>query len=349
MTASMRILFALLCFFIASMTHAQLGGKTVFNSLNIYGSARVAALGGNVIAIKDGDINVVAANPALLDSAVSGKFALSYVDYYAKTGMGYAAYAWAPKKSRWTFASTFQYINYGEQDRLDALGNNIGQFSAGDYNLILAAGYQVDSLWSVGANLKTIYSTLDSYYSVANAIDIGATYHKPSKKLTVSAVVRNIGYQWRAYSTGARDKLPLELQIGLTKQPRHAPFRFSVIAGNLQQWDLSYTNPNATVTTDPTTGQTTVVKTKFPMADNLMRHMIFGTEILLHKGFQLRLGYNYLRRQELKLANRPAFAGFSLGLGIQVRKIHLSYGRAIYHASGPANHLTISTDLSQWF
>lgn len=328
---------------------AQLGGKTVFNSLNIYGSARVAAMGGTYISTKDGDINLVAANPALIDSSVNGKLALSYVDYYAKTNMGYAGYARSLGKNKLTCAATMQFISYGNMDRLDALGNNIGEFSAGDYNLTLGVGYQVDSLWSIGANLKTVYSSLDTYYSLANALDFGVVYNKPSKRFSAAMLIRNVGMQWRTYVKGTRDKLPFEILIAMTKKPENAPFRFVVTAGNLQQWDLTYDNPNAVVITDPTTGVSTVQKPRFEFGDKLMRHIVVGTEILLGPNFHVRLGYNYLRRQELKLADKPATSGISFGLGMKIKRFNLSYGRAIYHVAGPSNHLTLSTDLDLWY
>ena len=139
------------------------------------------------------------------------------------------------------------------------------------------------------------------------------------------------------------------MQIGICKRPRHAPFRFHLIASNLQKWDLTYTNSNAAVVTDPVTGQVIETKAKFEFGDKLMRHMTIGTEVLLGENFTINIGYNYRRRQELKMPDRPATAGVSFGFGMKVKKFNLSYGRAIYNASGPSNHLTISTQLGQWF
>jgi hypothetical protein len=92
-----------------------------------------------------------------------------------------------------------------------------------------------------------------------------------------------------------------------------------------------------------------VQKAKFEFGDKLMRHMVVGTEILLGPNFNIRLGYNYLRRQELKLADKPATSGISFGLGMKIKRFNLSYGRAIYHVAGPSNHLTLSTDLDLWY
>jgi hypothetical protein len=326
---------------------AQLGGTTVFNSLNIYGSARVAAMGGNYLAIKDGDINVVAANPSLLDSAVNGKLAMSYVDYYAGSNFGYASYGNSLRNRKWTTGHTLQFLSHGTMDETDGLGNVLGEFSAAEYILTNSIAYQYDSLWSLGASVKAIYSNLADYYSLGLATDLAATFHQPRRKLAASLVWRNLGYQLITFSEDNRESLPGELQFGFTKQLKHAPFRFSLVLENLQKWNLRFDNPNAPVVTDPVTGEV-IEDNTWEFGDNLMRHVIVGTEVILSRNFNVRIGYNYRRRQELKLPDRPATAGFSYGFGMRVRRFSIDYGRAIFHAAGPANHFTVSTSFGQY-
>ncbi len=339
---------ACLCSILCALSvQAQLGGTTVFNALNIYGSARVAAMGGSYIAIKDGDVNVIATNPSLLDSTVSNKLAFSYVDYYARTNMGYAAYAHSIGSKRWTLGGTMQYLNHGKMDETDGLGNVIGQFSASEYALTTGISCQFDSLWSIGGNLKILYANFAQYYSLASAVDIAATYYKPRRNFTAAFVLRNVGYQFVTFSEDNREKLPVELQIGISKKLRHAPFRFSLVAENLQQWNLAFENPNRTVITDPVTGEA-IQEKKWEFGDNLMRHLVLGSEVFIGQNFIIRVGYNYRRRQELKLPEKSGAIGFTYGLGVRVSRFHISYGRAIYHAAGPSNHFTVSTDMSKW-
>jgi len=323
---------------------AQLGGQTIFNSLNIYGSARVAAMGGSYLAIKDGDINVIAANPSLMDSTVSGKFSMSYVDYFAGSNFGYASYARSLRNKDLTIGGTLQFLSHGKMDETDGLGNKLGEFSASEYVLTTGLAWQYDSLWSLGANVKAIYANFANYYSMGAALDFAATFYQPRRKFAASLVWRNVGYQFVTFSEGNREQLPAELQLGITKQLRHAPFRFSLVAENLQQWDLRFDNPNTPVVRDPVTGEVITGNT-WEFGDNLMRHLVIGTEILLSKNINARIGYNYRRRQELKLPDRPATAGLSYGFGVRIKRFAIDYGRAIYHAAGPANHFTVSTNL----
>ena len=345
MTAN-RLLFLWMSLLSSLGLSAQIGGNAAFSSLNIQGSARVAALGGNIISIKDGDINLVATNPALIDSTIHGKLALSYVDYFDGINLVYASYAHKLKNPRTTFSGIFQYISYGQMAELDGLGNEIGQFSAGDYALVTGIGHQVDSLWSIGANWKNVFSSLGSYNSYATAFDFGATYQKASRNFSAGFVLKNVGIQVVTFNDSIREKLPIELQVGISKRPRHAPFRFSLTFENLQKWNLRYEDPNARVVTDPVTGEV-IEDNTWEFGDNLMRHVVIGTEFLLSDNFHIQIGYNYRRRQELKLADKPATAGLSFGLGLNLKRFSMAYGRAVYHAAGPSNHLTLSLRLHQ--
>ena len=332
--------------FISCLGQAQLGGTTVFNSLNIPSSARVAAVGGNLIAVNDDDINLAIYNPSLLDSAMTGQAALSYVNYFAKTNFGFASYAKHVENIA-TFGATVQYFNYGKFDETDVNGDVIGEFNAGDIGLTIGAGIPIDTNYSIGANVKVLYSALESYYSVGAAIDLAATYNNEDRRLTAALVMKNIGYQLVAYNVSDREKLPFEIQLGISKRLKHAPFRFSIIAEFLQQWDLTYVNPNEVAVIDPITGET-INQGGFEFGDKLMRHMVFGGEILLGDNLSAQFGYNYRTRQEMKISNKPGTAGLSWGLGVGIKRFNFSYGNAKFHLAGASHHFTVTTRLSDW-
>lgn len=320
------------------LSQAQIGGTTIFNSLDIQPSARVAAMGGSFNAVKDGDIQLASVNPSLIDSSMAGNIAVSYVDYFAKTNFGNASYAHKIRPGL-TAAASVLYIGHGKMDEYDSFGNNTGTFNAGEFSLILGAGYAVDSLWTVGVNLKTLYANIAEYSSLGLAVDLAATYHRPEKNFTATFVMRNAGVQLKTFTPGQREKFPFEFQMGLSKKPIHAPFRFSVMVDNLQKWDLTYVNPNGSVTVDPLTGEL-VEDRKFEFGDKLMRHITAGAEFILSDNFQVQGAYNYRRRQELKLEDKPGMTGFSFGLSFRIKRFQLAYGRAIYHLAGPSNHFT---------
>ena len=50
---------------------------------------------------------------------------------------------------------------------------------------------------------------------------------------------------------------------------------------------------------------------------SLANHFIFQAEILINKNVHLRTGFDYHRRQELKLEQLPGLSGFTFGLGFK--------------------------------
>lgn len=318
---------------------AQLGGQAAFRILDIPNSARASALGGNYIAVYDNDINLGLFNPALLNASMGRQVALSYLPYFDGINIGYAGYAHHFDSLGATFSGSVQYVDYGTFLRTDESGTELGEFRAGEYVLQVGGGMPVDSLFSVGANLKFITSNLDTWNSTAWAVDLGGVFHKRSLGLTVAAMVRNIGYQTSTF-TGTREKLPLQVQLGTTYKFKHAPFRLGLMFEQLQQWDLTYEDPNATVQIDPITGE--VIEDRVTRFDKLMLHVVPSVEVLLSENFMLRVGYNYRRRQEMVLPDKPALTGVSFGVGLKLSKFHLSYGYSQLNLAGISNTITLA-------
>jgi hypothetical protein len=164
---------------------------------------------------------------------------------------------------------------------------------------------------------------------------------------TISAasfVLKNVGMQLVTYRESSREKLPLELQIGISKRPKNAPFLFHIAYENVQKWNVKYTDPNATIIVDPLTGLPVEERT-WEFGDLLMRHLVIGTEIILGSNVRIGLGYNYRQRKELSIPNRPATAGLSFGTTVNLKKFQLSYARSIYHVAGGSNHITFTTSI----
>lgn len=324
---------------------AQLGGQDAFRVLAIPSSARASALGGNYIAVKDNDINLGIFNPGLLNRDMGRQVALSYLPYFEGIKIGYASYAHHFDSLATTFSGTVQYVDYGSFRRTDEVGNEIGDFRAGEYVVQLGAGRAIDSLFSIGANVKLITSSYETYSSTAFALDLGGVFHKPSKGVTVAALLRNIGRQTSTF-TNRREDLPFEVQVGVTYKFRHAPFRLGLMLEQLQQWDLTYEDPNAQVQIDPTTGQP--IEKKVTNAKKALLHTVPSAEVLLSRNFMLRVAYNFRRREELVIPDKPSAVGLSFGLGLKVSKLHLSYGFSQLHLAGISNTITLAVRFSDF-
>jgi len=343
------LLFITSFLFLTSATiQAQIGGKSTYKFLNLPNSPRVAALGGNFVAISDNDLAVGLNNPSMISKEMHNGLSLNFVDYFADINYGFASYSRTYEKYG-SFAATMQYLNYGRftyTDETGVLDENAGEFTGNEMAFVLGWGRRLDSLFSIGANLKAISSSLESYNSFGMAVDVAGSYHARSG-FTASLVARNIGRQLSTYTPGNHEPLPFEIQFGISKKLKHLPFRYSILLTNLQKWDLTYVDP-AEETVDPFTGEVKTKSKAGEFADKAFRHVVIGGEFVPSRNFSFRLGYNYQRRQEMKVDSKKGTVGFSWGFGFRVSKFNFSYARSAYHLSGSPNMLSIAFNLSDF-
>jgi hypothetical protein len=343
-----KYLFLFLPFFCLQNAFSQIGGKYIYSFLDLPIPARTAALGGNSIAVKDDDISTTFQNPALLASSTSDQVAFSFIKYLGDIKYGYVAYGKSIKNVG-HFAAGMQQVGYGSFSQRDEYGNEIGFFHANDYCFNLAYAYDRDSLFTYGVALKTIYSKYAQYSSVGNAMDFGVTFHKRRNQITVSAVIKNVGYQWKTYTGNKRENLPINAQIGASFKVPKAPFRLIATYDHLNTWDLTYTDPNnPPATEDPFTHEPIKQHPFKKNMDKLARHFIFANEIIITKNFNLRVGFNYKRRQELILTDKQGIAGFSFGIGFKISKFQFSYAYSQYSPVFASNHFSITTNLASF-
>ena len=83
---------------------------------------------------------------------------------------------------------------------------------------------------------------------------------------------KNLGGQLKAYDN-EYEKMPIDLQLGVTKRFANAPFRVSATLVNLNHWDSS-----------------------------LRDHAVVGADILLSESLWIGAGYNFRRANEMKIS-----------------------------------------------
>lgn len=324
---------------------AQEGGSGVYSFLEIPASARIAAMGGTFITVKDNDLNTALQAPSLLNSSMNNSLSLSGVSYVDGVKFGDAGYVRDFGKFG-TYMASMHYAAYGQFLETDEFGNINGTFHASDYALTISGGYQFNPKFSFGAAFKTIYSDYYIYNAFGAAIDLSATFADTLNHFTATFVFRNAGVQFKNYIQDNNESLPAEALIGISKRLIHTPLRFSLTYRHLEKFDLSYSDPYNLGDVDPVTGEPGIKSINF--FNKLSRHFIIGTEILLSKNFNLRVAYNFQRRREMTIDTRPGLVGFSMGVGLKVSKFIISYGRGNFHIAGGANHFSITTNLSEF-
>lgn len=316
------------------LAFCQLGGRRSFEFLSIHADTRTVALGGVNVSGGGEDINMFFNNPGSLNPEMQGQLTLQEGFYYANINITRAGLANVFKKTgTWGFG--IQHVGYGEIDSYDPSGADLGQFKAGESMLVIGNGQQAGN-FRFGINLKMAYSKIGSYHAMALLFDIGGMFIHPSQELTLGMKIKDLGFLLQDYTPSSGSNLPFDLQIGTTFKPRHMPFRFSITAYNLYLGDILYADI-AAGDEEPGT------------FSRIFGHFNFGTELILNKNVNLRAGYNYLIRHELRLEQKIGGAGLSFGLMIKVKTFEFSYSRAIYHVAGGINYLGITSNLSSLY
>jgi hypothetical protein len=330
------------------ISFGQPGGKA-FQFLEITNSARIAALGGDAVAIHDDDPELAYHNPSMLNRDMHHHLALNYVKYFAGTNYGYASAA-AKLGQKGTIAGGIHYLNYGAFEGADENSLLTGKFRAADYSVNVMYSRPVDSLITFGFTVKTIYSDYEMYNSTALAIDAGVTYYNPDSKFTAGLVLRNLGLQVDAYyPNGGHEPLPFNIALGISQSLRYAPLTFFVVANHLEKWDLTYKiAEDETDNTALINGESSSKSNFDIFTDKFMRHILIGAEFNIGNNLMVRAGYNYRRRQELKINDKPGMVGFSWGIGVKVSKFRISYGRATYHLAGGTNQFSFGMNLDEF-
>ncbi len=344
------LLLSLVLMFLSTGISAQIGGINTYEFLNLSSSARISGLGGNLISVRDDDVNLAYANPSLLNDSMHQQLAFSHSFHVAGINFGYAAYGHHVDKWNTTFQVGIQYVNYGEFNRTNELGEIEGTFKASENAIVLGAAYPVYDRLAVGANVKFITSSFESYNSTGLATDVAAIYYDTASNFNATIVFKNIGTQLSTYSADNFEPLPFEIQVGISKRLRYLPFRFSIVYHHFDRWNILYDDPNQEEATLTFGEAPTEASESSIFFDNLFRHFIFGGEFLLGKkdNLRLRVGYNHFMRKELSLEDFRSLAGFSFGFGMKINRFRLDYANTTFHLGHAMHHLSIATNLREF-
>ena len=320
-------------------------GLNSFSFLNSIYSARSAGLGSNLITISDKDLGLSVENPALLNQDHVRSIQLNQAFLPSGVQVGMLCYAFKSKYG--IFSPIIRFQNYGSFDGTDELGNTTNTFSAIDYSLGMNYSHTVSKTLKIGLGISLIGSHLESYSSLGIHSTMGATFTHPKQHLSAAFIVKNIGYQFISFANTERAPLPTEVQAGMSYKLKHAPFRISLLGHQLNHWKILYQDPNLQPTIDALSGDTIPVS-KPGFGKNLASHFSYTLELLASENLEFRTGFNYFRREQMKLLDRPGLSGFSFGIGIQLKKIKFDYGILIVSTAGANHYIGISTNFDNW-
>lgn len=321
------------------------GGLGVYNFLKLPVSARNAALGGGLYAVRENDPALALMNPSLLNPSLHTGTAINIVDYFSDALYGNLNYI-HHFKNVGTFNFGFNFVSYGSFEGYDVFGNETGKFSAGDYALLAGYGKEfIDSTFSMGMNIKWIFSKYESYFSAGLGVDLAAAYYSFRHDLALTLLISNFGSQFNSYAD-TREKLPFEIQLGFSQKLKHLPVRYNITLQRLQRWNLYHYDPSDPFTPiDYSTGDKKPLSTGKKFAENLFRHVVLGLEILPMEYLSFQVSYNYNTRQEMRIYNRRGVAGLAYGVGLHIHHVHLYYARSHGSMASVPNHFTLMTNV----
>lgn len=313
----------------------------MYQFLNLGVSPRQVALGGKVITNYDYDPTQGLFNPASINWEMDNQLSVNYNNYLGDVNYGTAAYAYLWDRRTQVLHMGVTYINYGKFDGYDEQGNPTDTFSGGE--VALSVGHARNLAFTnfhFGANVKLISSKLEQYQSFGVALDLGIMYVYEDWDLNISVVARNVGTQITPYEN-TYEKLPFEVIAGISQTLQNIPIRWHLTFENAHRWNVAFANPNR----DETDLEGNSTSEKVTFIDDLFRHAIVGIEIFPESGFNLRLGYNFRRGEELRILEQRSFAGLSGGFSIRLNRVRLSYTYSKYNSAAASSYFGLNLNL----
>ena len=308
------ILIAAVFAFVAQAQESQ----EVYSFLRLPVSAHVAALGGDNITLTDDDPTLIFHNPALINGVSDKSLNLNFMTYMEGAKTASASFVKAfQERASWGVSA--QYMDYGSMKETTAENIETGEFSARDIALAGSFAYMLSNRISGGITARFISSTIASYSSAAVAVDLGINYYDEDRGWSLSAVAKNLGGQIKAYDEDF-ERIPLDLQLGVTKRLIGSPLRLSATLSRLNNWD-----------------------------QGLIKHIAVGADLLLGDNIYVAAGYTFRRSSEMKISDGESEsnhgAGLSLGAGLQLERFKLQAAYAKYHISAYSLVVNVSYSL----
>lgn len=280
-------------------------GTTGFDFLNVDPSAREAALAGSVTGFGGGAMSFWY-NPAHLVRIENPECQVGYVNYVAGMHIGSLAYS-HPLAADRALGAGIVYLNSGQMKRTDPEGHELGTFSASFADLDIAGAIQATSDLVVGLAVRGLYGSIDTFFALGLAGNLGATYRLPVEGISCGFSANNLGAQLKAFQDGV-DPLPMEFALGICYQPK------------------------------PAVGLTLTGRKSISNRFNIRG----GIEGWVSEYLVLRAGYSSLGSDLAGNTGVDALAGFAAGFGVRVRSYQVDYCFVPMAQLGLAHRIALS-------
>lgn len=288
--------------------------QNTFEFLRLDMSPRAAALAGSYVA-NDDDPNVIFYNPAGLNFLKDKPASFSFLKHLVDINSASLTYS-QEVTDIGRFGVGVQYINYGTFTEADANGNQLGEFGANEFALLVGYGNELGDNLFYGANVKFIYSGIADYSATGIAMDLGLHYTIPDDDWSFGLSILNFGTQISSYFDKDED-LPTDMRFGISKALPHTPFKFYLSLNRLVD--------------------------KYDNFTDRFKQLTAGAEIRFSSSLKLRIGYDNEKRKDYKVGTTAGLAGFNIGVGFAVSDYTIDYAFSSMGSIGALHRFGVST------
>jgi hypothetical protein len=246
-------------------------------------------------------------NPAGIASFGEKRWIGGYHNYFTDMQSGFVGMIF-PLNEQSAIACYMDYLGYGEFIETDTSGNRLGTFGGSDMVLATTYSRQIGYNLSFGVTAKYIYEHVHEFSASGVALDIGARYKGDRERFTGGVMIQNLGKQLSALGE-EKYKLPLTVRGGVSYRPVGLPLLLAT--------DLI-----------------------IPV-DNSIEFAI-GGEYNEFKPLYLRMGWNSFGSNYRAGNSDDNWAGLSVGVGFDYKRLHFSYGYAPGADLGDSHRITVT-------
>ncbi|NDW09628.1 hypothetical protein D0T56_08200 [Dysgonomonas sp. 520] len=80
----------------------------------------------------------------------------------------------------------------------------------------------------------------------------------------------------------------------------------------------------------------------------LMKHLVFGVDIIPSDNFWIGVGYNPKVHSDMKIQDGNKWGGWNAGAGLRVKRFNIGFTLAQFHPDATSYHFSLGIDLSKY-
>lgn len=311
---------------------------------NYYGASGVALSGTNGSRSMN-DVNQWGINPGILTGTLNGEVGVNSSFYPSKISV-FSLTSVLQLDSIWPIGVRLLQTSFGETDRYDAEGRNIGTFRSSSSSISLGTSRALSQDLRIGIALNYHLRNIDSYNSHILSVDIGSVYSLGDNS-AVGLSISNLGHEIIPFET-ERTPINWDLSIYGSKKLRYLPLELFLKFQKLNFWNrLSYLNPFDESQNDFDNGGSSESSRIENLVREIFAHMVVGGQMSFGKPekFWLRFSYDHLQNRQLGIENIRSLEGIALGFGIAVKELKIDYSWERLYFDAGVHHLSLSLNI----